>query len=317
MNRKTDDSISWEIDIPLATNPVILVDLLKALGGGFLLLFIIVTVVSISEGNLGTIPSMLRIIAVLFGFLFALGLLIMLILFGNKFHAKFSVTRKGTSFQTFDRRAKTASRLAVMLGILSGRPVLAGSGLVAMSQESMFMKWKGVFKAVYDYKNKTIALRNAWRKIMVVYCTKDNYDQVSNFVKTQMDSRRSLPSAKSPLPRTFLYSILIILACVPLFLLVQWPFEIHLFVPIFILAFALATIIFVPLFAIPVIGGIAVLIGMIIYNSIWGYASSLDQQESIGLMLAFIGMACLVWIPIQALRLKIPSLLMEDMEEMG
>lgn len=317
MKPRTDDSFSWDVDIPLATNPVILVDLLKALGGGFLSLFIILAVVSVSEGNFGVILSLLKITVILLGVFIALAWVIMWIVFGNKFHARFMVTRKGASYQTFDKRAKTASRLAIIGGVLSGKPVMTGAGLMAMSQESMFLKWKGVFKAVFDDKRKTVALRNRWRKVMVIYCTKENYDQVSDFVKTQMDSRKTLPVAKSPLPRVFPYSILIILACVPLFLLSQWPFEIHLFVPIFILAFALATILFVPLFGVLVIGGIAVLIGMIIYNSVWGYAFSLNHQESIGLILAFIGMACLVWISIQALKFKVPSLLMADMEDMG
>jgi hypothetical protein len=316
MNPRTDDSISWDVDIPLATNPVILMDLLKALGGGLLLVFIILAVASLSEGNLEAILNAFKISVILLVVFIVLAWVIMWIFFGNKFHARFTVTRKGTSYETFDKRAKTASRLAIIAGTLLGKPVVAGSGLLAMSQESMFLKWKGVFKTTFDDKRKTIALRNTWRKIIVIYCTKDNYDKVSEFVKTQMNSRGSLPTAKSPLPGTFLYSVLIILACVPLFLLSQWPFEINLFIPIFILAFALATILFVPLFGFIVIVGVAVLIGMIFYNQISGYGFSLDQQEWIGLILAFIGMTFLVWFSIQALKLRIPSLLMSDVEDM-
>ena len=312
-----DDSISWEVEIHVATDPYILGDLFKTTGAAFLLLAIMLSVIMLAESRprLVDLLNMLELIGATVGVIFCIMWIVALVFFGNRYQARFTVNRKGTSYESLEKKAKTANRVAVVLGVFSGKPGVAGAGLLATGQESMQIRWRGVFKAVFNDRRRTIALRNAWRKILVIYCTEENYDRVAGFVKTQMESRKP-PSGKSPLPVIFLHSILIILACVPLFQLTQWPFELDLFMPILTLSFALATLLFLPLFGIVVIGGLVVLLGMIFMSRVWKYGISLDS-EGISLILAFIGMAYLAWFSLQAMRFKIPSLLMTDIEEMS
>ena len=317
MKKENDYSISWDVDIPVATDRHVLGDILKAIGSAFLLVAIILSVVLVrSRPRLEDFLNMFKVVGALAGIFLALAWIIALVVFGNKYHARFTVAQKGVSFETLDKRAKTAGRLATVVGAFSGKPGVAGSGLLAMSQQSMSIRWRGVFKAVFDDRRKTIVLRNTWRKILVIYCTKENYGQVAEFVKTQMESRKP-SSFKSPLPAVALHSLLTIIASVPLFMLVEWPFNVNLFVPIFILSFALATILFVPLFGIIVIGGLVVFLGMVFVAPIWRYGFSLGDQEGVGLILVLAGISYLIWVSVQAMRFKVPSLLMADIEDMS
>jgi hypothetical protein len=312
------DSISWEVDVPVATDPHVVGGLLEAVGGACLLMTIIISIITMTQAyaRLEDILNVLKTFGAITGGLLALSWLITLVFFGNKYHARFTVTKKGVSFESVEKRAKGAARLALLMGIFSGRPGVAGSGLLAMSQESMNVTWKGVFKAIFNEKRRTIVLRNAWRKILVIYCREENYSQVADFVKTQMGSRKPY-TGKSPLPSVILYSMLVVVACVPLFQLSQWPFEIDSFLPILILSFSLATILFVPLFGYVVIGAVALQAAIILVGPVSQYRHLLDTNDWISLLLAFLGMTCLVWISIQSMRWKIRSLLMADAEDMS
>ncbi len=143
-----------------------------------------------------------------------------------------------------DTRGKKLTTLAIILGLFSKRPTSTGAGLIAKSQERVFIDFKNVVKIDERDKEKTILLKNEWRTLLAIYCKEENYDNVKEFLKSIMEtksSREEVKKIKSPLLKYILLSLLTFVMSIPLFAL-QYPFEPGLFAPILILVFTLASI---------------------------------------------------------------------------
>ncbi len=180
---KSNTVLRWETHFPLLTNPSIVGAWLKAMAATYLFCMLIVGVVFLIAGEADTIPF----IALIFmgGVLgvTVLGFLIMLLVYGNKSHARFTLSDKGITYESLDKRAKTLSRLAVVAGFLAGSASAAGSGLLSISNEKVECKWSGVFKAVYKPSHQTILIQDKYRTLLHLYCTADNFEQVKEIVE--------------------------------------------------------------------------------------------------------------------------------------
>ncbi len=315
MKDESDPSVlSWEIRIPLVTNGLLLLDWTKVLLLSFLLMFGLLAVAFGTQGEWETLLPLLPIFGGILGGIFILGLLIMLLLFGNRFHLRFTLTEEGALMETLDRRALIANRLG------------GSKGLLAQSQETQAVAWSSVNRIALRSRSRTISLRNRWRKVMVIYCTADNFAAVQQFLsarkfQTPDTGRRH---GRNPLWSRLALSLLLLASCLPLFGL-PYPFEQDLLLPIILLCFAQATIWLARLLGWVVIVGYLVQLGVLLVRGFTSYRyelfpaegsyigfDSLMGGEILQIGLAFLGLGILLAIAVVAVKGKLPSMLEAD-----
>jgi len=243
--------LSWEVKFPLLTNPHIVKAWVKAAGVTYLFCMLILGSVFIGTGEMEDIPMLALVFLAVISGMVLLGLLVMLVIFGNRSHAKFVLSEKGISYESLDNTARTLSRIAVLAGGLIGSPAAAGAGLLSISNERVSLNWAAVFEAKYDETHYTIRLRNQYRDLLHLYCTPETYDAAREVVQTMVEQkggRKSYADQSSPLPGALLSTLLVIGACMPLYALVETT-KLHLMVPLLIMVFSLAMVWMIPLFA--------------------------------------------------------------------
>jgi hypothetical protein len=245
---------------------------------------------------------------------------------------RYTLSASGLLLETTSRAAKVSNRAAIVVGVLSGKPGVAGSGLLAASQETQEVKWRGAFRAVYRPGSHMILLKGAWRTLMLVQCTPENYaevaEKVAGYVKRRGAEKRVAAQA-SPLPGYLLRSVATVIACVPLFLLAD-EYHLDLFMPIFILCFALATVWLLPVLAWAVLGGLAAYAVEFAVAMLEERTSMFEPGQTYlrfevlsGDDWAFLGVvvgagvAWLVWLSVSALRGRVGSALSSDQTDMG
>lgn len=239
-----DGKISWEIDIPLLNNKILIKQTLIVFVITYIIISFIMSFIFLFNGEYKTVFTMLLIFLIVCGGLFVLSLLIMLFVFGNKMRLRFTVDEKGVLYEMIDTRGKKLTTLAIILGLFTKRPTSTGAGLIAKSQERVFIDFKNVLKIDERDKQKVILLKNEWRTLLAIYCKEENYDKVKEFLKSVMEKKEikeKTKEIKSPLLKYILLSLLTFIMSIPLFSL-QYPFELGLFLPILILIFTLAGI---------------------------------------------------------------------------
>jgi hypothetical protein len=308
---------SWEIDVPLVTNRWMLLDWAKVLGWTYLLFCGLMALIFTATGEAAAVLPLFWIMAMVVGGIALLGLLAMVVLFGNRFRMRYSISNEGILAETLDRQARFINRLPV-----------GGSSLLVQSREDQMVPWRAIARTHPYPGNRSIVLLNRWRRVMVVYCQEADFARVSAFIQGQVAVRGDpIRQRRNPLPARLLWSALAVLACLPLF---QMPyyFELDLFLPILLLCFTLATLWLVRFLGVVVLG--ASLYGIVmtlilgfqvhraaLFPSLGAYPAFawLDSGEWIQLALAWLGLAFLVLLSIQALRNRLPSLL--ELDESG
>lgn len=305
------DVISWETDIRLATNPLVLKQLmLVALGSGLFMAFLL-TLILATTGEFRDIPMMLLISLLAAGGLGLLLLLVTLVLFGNRIRVRFTVNKEGALWETVDPRALRGSRLAMLAGVLGPSPQAVGAGSLAVSREKEFVQWSDLSAVQCDERRHTIVLRSSWRPVMMVICLPGNYEHVLRTVNQRVAP--APPASRAgwkPVGRALLGTAMTAAAAAPLFRLSAYPFELDIFLPLVTFLFALATIWLVPLFGWVVMGCAGILaiqitrIGLSEFAWLYGY-------ERLIFFLAYAGLTYLAWLSWRSVRGRLLPLLME------
>lgn len=178
----------WEKDVKLVTSRFFLYDVLRVSVLSYILINVLLLVMALfvdggRSWNTGLlVGSGLAVIGLAIAIL-----IIALLFFGNKIPYRFTATDKVASMEMMSRKAKVANRLSSFLGILTGKPGVAGAGAIAASREYTELPWKWALRAKYYPGAKTITLLNGWRAVIRFYCTEENYQEVADFVKLHVD----------------------------------------------------------------------------------------------------------------------------------
>ncbi len=329
MSDKPADRLTWETDFPLATNPRILAAWSKAMVATYAASMVILGGVLAGFGELDGLPVLALIFAGVVGALFSFGLLAMVVVLGNRSRMRYLIDGRGIRAESVDRLATTAARLAAAAGALRGHPGAAGAGLLAKSNEVVALSWRGAFAARYDPGAHTVVLRNRWRELMHVYCTPENYAEVSGRIAAAMErhgTEARLAGQRSPAPRALALSAAVMVAMLPLFALTEIC-DLEPLTPVFVFVFALAMVWLLPLFAWPVLALLAYVlvriaivlfetreIGLLSVRRFRGY-ELLDSTEWAGLIFALAAAAFLAWLAWRHLRGKWLSVLGQDVED--
>jgi hypothetical protein len=322
--------IEWEIAVPLFGNRAVMGDWVKlcvatAIVTGGLLAFLFAV-----QGEWDAVLSVMVAIGALSLGLFVFGILVMAVFFGGHMHFKFTLDDEQVRCDMIDRRAKTANRLALVVGVLAGKPGAAGSGALAMSRESEAVAFSGGFTARFNPNSRQIDLRNGWRRIMVVYATPENYALVAARIEARMRTAGTTTrvATKNPLPKRLGLSVLVVVATLPVFALVE-EYDVDMFAVLLLLCFAMATLWLIRVLGVVVIGCAAFIVGMVavsaleVRESMFGEGQTyrhfevFSENDFLLLLVAGIGLAVLVGMSVAALRGKLPSMLEEDAESAG
>jgi len=318
----------WTTDIKLFS-PAMLRQWTVAMLVTALVMTLLLGTIAAAQDDWDALPSFAIIAAGAAGGLWLLGLVIMAVLFRGRMRVRYTLGEDGLLQETVDSVARGANRAALVVGVLAGKPGLAGSGLIGRSRESEGVRWSGAFRAVPQPTRHMIALRNSWRTLMFVQCTQANYDEVLARIRAALALNGAEGRVKggSPLPFFILHGLLILLACVPLFGLCD-AYDLDIFAPILILCFAEATLWLIPLFGWVVIAGLAYLAFMVaadlaeVRQSMFSPGESYSGFELLGgddytvLLLGGLGAAYLVWLSLRALRGRLVPLLARDQGDM-
>jgi hypothetical protein len=303
--------LSWETDIGLLTNPLIVRQMALVVAIAGLFMAFLLSFIFAMTGDFQDIPMILLISLLAAAGLGVLMLLVSLLFFGNRIRVRFTIDDRGALWETVDPRAVAGSRLAMVAGILGRSPQTAGAGALAAARESEYVEWDEVSAVEVNPRHRMVTLRGGWRPMMMLICLPDNYDRVAGHIggKVAPSPAVDKPRAKSLL-KALLQTALVTLAVTPLFTLSTYPFELDLLLPLILFVFALATVWLIPLFGWVVIGCAALLAVQVTWIGISEFAY-LYGSEQVAFFLTYVGLAYLAWLSRRALRGKMLSPLME------
>lgn len=202
LGKEASHEIAWDFNIPLLTNPFILLDMVKVLTIGFVSISVLFMLIGISQG-VDEFLDMLRLIPMFGVCVLVIGVIfvfVMLVFYANRFPCRFTVSGKGVKYEVTSTQRKL-NTVVIVLGALAGKPGVAGSGFLARSQESMLFSWKDIHRADLFPRRRVVCIRNSWRTLLRVYCTPENYEAVADMIRDGVERaepqrKRSIASAR-------------------------------------------------------------------------------------------------------------------------
>jgi hypothetical protein len=323
------EKIVWETDLRLFS-PEMLKGWSLAMVATWVVMMLILGVVFLAQDEADALADMALVFLAVVAGLWALGFLVMALLFRGKFRVRYTASETGILMETLDTVAKKSNRLAIVLGALAGKPGLLGAGLINRSRETEGVEWDGAFRAVQRPERHLIVFKGSWRSLLLVQCLADNYARVAALVEREMSRHGTAQrvSGKSPLPAYLGRTVLVALASFPIFALHE-EYDLDVFLPLLMFCFALATVWLIPLFGWVVMGClglIAFTVAASLAEVIPSYIrpgetftrfSVMGSEDWLLLGLAWLGAAWLTWLSVGALRGHIQSALTADWGDMG
>jgi hypothetical protein len=175
-----NETIAWEMRVPIFRDRTILTQLAIAIGIPFTLLFVILFIVS--DGDV----TRLWFPLVMVGALFVLTYVFIQVVYGGTYDVAYEVDERGVLAYTQSAQAKrsaTVNALTVLLGLFAARPSLAGAGMLAGARQRVFLPWEDVRRVHYEPERRTIMLRAAGQGPIALFCDEANYQQVEQAVR--------------------------------------------------------------------------------------------------------------------------------------
>lgn len=179
-------NLFWQITVPIFRNSIILKQLGLALGIPFGLLAMILLLTS--GKSIYTLYALGLIAALLF-----LTWLFMMVFYRGNYEAEFFLDEKGVLCRTQagqQKKNRLVNFMALVMGLFSGKPTVAGAGLLAQSRQEVFLGWKQIRKVTYKPGSLSILMRGGWTESIAIFCTKENYPAVEQYVKSKTGTKQ-------------------------------------------------------------------------------------------------------------------------------
>lgn len=186
-------TIRWRVEVALITNRFVLLDVLLGcvatvvIGGALLS-----AIFGYGGGLAGVRDGML--FAGAFGvFLLLVSVFTLTVIFGNRWPLEFFIGPDGVIMNNVSEKAHTIHRLSWILALLTGRPLMAGPGLIAQSREVIGIPWDEVRKVRRYADLGVIGIKGGLLDNVRLYCTPSNYAEVAQRVEALV--KQHAPSA--------------------------------------------------------------------------------------------------------------------------
>jgi len=258
--------IAWSIEVPLLGHPTMLATLIKipviACGvmGGLL------TFLSLALGNRDMIAPLLALTAVSGGVICVQLLFVVIVFFRNRISMSYALDSCGARSRMIDRRAHLGANAAVVAGVPQGEPGVASAGILAQTSADQKVAWRAVRCVDCSPRWRTVKLANAWRTVMVLYCSPENYETAAACVAASVAAQPQR-SGGNPVAGCLLRSALMIVGAAPMFYLPR-QISVEAFVPFIAFCFGLATVWLLPVFGWAVIDAVAIVFAEAIFNGV-------------------------------------------------
>ncbi|MDX9889069.1 MAG: hypothetical protein RBS51_07420 [Anaerovoracaceae bacterium] len=170
--------IEWKIRVSIFRNTLILKQLGIALGIPFGVLIIILLFL---EGD----PRYKMYGIGLILALFASTWVFVMIFYKGKYEVQFTLDNEGILCETQADQAKKnriINFLALVLGLISKKPGVAGAGILGQSRQKVYLRWNKVKLVKYKPRQHTILLRGGPLESLGLFCTPENYSEVTIMV---------------------------------------------------------------------------------------------------------------------------------------
>jgi hypothetical protein len=177
--------ITWSKNVSLVTNVFILKDMVFVLGTASLFLLILFVVISGGEG----LDGLITLWAVVTGIIVVVFLFSMVVVLWNRVGMEFELNAEGVGFAAGSRERKMNTAVAI-IGVLAGKPGVAGAGLLAKSSESISYEWPEIKKVIVYPKQKVIYLKAGLLGPIRMYCTSENFAAVERMVREKARNAR-------------------------------------------------------------------------------------------------------------------------------
>jgi len=181
------DKIEWSIRVSIFRNIIIIRQLAIAIGIPFGILVCFLVIIKAYFG------------LVLIAALFVLSYLFILLFWGGKYHAGFEIDSKGIRNYTLKDQARKNTMLNIMTmiaGLISGKPAVAGAGMLAQSRQDMLIKWKSVRKIKFFPDSHTVMIKGGFTENIALFCTDENYAAVETFIRQKLKGKELLIQTK-------------------------------------------------------------------------------------------------------------------------
>ena len=181
MSDNKPERLEWEAVIPLFTNPFIWADTAKAVAIPLVLFggLIVIILAGDSNPDWGGAAGLLAICAAV---VLVLLIFVELVVFGNRFAARFSLDRNGASYES-GRAGRAVRKAGLIVGVLAGSALVTGGSLLASTMASLHIGWKDVKKVTPFPGRKVITLSNSWRPVLRLYCPDQaTYESASKLI---------------------------------------------------------------------------------------------------------------------------------------
>lgn len=184
-----DGKYRWTYEVPMLSNPSILLDVYKVLGISFFIVWLFGVVVLCCDGEM----TLENLWGSTFGFLIVLGVLcvigviayiIVAWIYGWKYVVLFTMDEKELVHQQMPRQVKKAVVIGVLtslMGLAAGRPGVVGTGLLASSRTKSTSRLADVARIVARRRFHLIKLNQLLNKNRV-YVPDEDFDFVYQFL---------------------------------------------------------------------------------------------------------------------------------------
>ena len=165
------ERVEWSIQVPIFSDPTILRQLGLVIGIPFGLIFVIMLLSGATPADGGapleiitrpTMPADDR---------------------KNRIHLDIAPGEQA-------RQNRVINALTAVLGLLSGKPAVAGAGVLAQSRQDVLVKWESIKKTREYPRRNTIMLYGGFAQNIAVFCTPENYREVREYIASKVRSER-------------------------------------------------------------------------------------------------------------------------------
>ena len=187
MRDNSHSILRWSCSVAIFKDPLIVKQLLIAIGVPFGIVLLMIAVLS------GFSRDGVYAISVIVGLLFLTGVFVKVV-YKGKYEVEYFMDASGVRCKYSDEQMKknrVVNGLTVVLGLMTGKPTVAGAGVLAGARQDSVLKWARVQSVKYMPKHRRIHLRASWFEVIVVYCLEENYNAVCDYVKSSVKSVES------------------------------------------------------------------------------------------------------------------------------
>lgn len=180
------DGIVWDAEIPVLTN----LFLWWEVGRLFLIVWVVVVAlmgaIFLATGDPASVVPIAGVFALVCPALVVFSMLVASARYLNRIRVRFALSAEGVRYQTLERGDSVLNRLAVVLGLFSGRPATAGAGLLAEARKTEFISWNKVTRVREHETLLAVTLIQGRRVVQRLHCHRDNYRSVVAFVRSRV-----------------------------------------------------------------------------------------------------------------------------------